>query len=72
MCVTVILSYINLCVDLLNMFTKHEFKLEMFVAVCWSYDKWCILIIRSTVPQVDHSVVKVWILTLPYKLTLVL
>ena len=24
------------CVNLLNMFTKHEFKLEMIVTVCWS------------------------------------
>ena len=37
------------------------------VTMCWSYGKWCILLVRSTVPQVDHSVVK--ILVLPYKLT---
>ena len=39
----------------------------MFVAVCWS--KWCISIVISSVPLVDHSVVKVWILALLYKLT---
>ena len=37
------------------MFTKHEFKLEMFVSVSWSYSKHCILIVRITVPRVDHS-----------------
>ena len=46
------------------MFTKHEFKLEMFVAICRSNSKWCISIVRSTVPLADHSVVKVWILDL--------
>ena len=30
---------------MLNIFIKHNFKLEMFVAVGWSYDKWCILIV---------------------------
>ena len=48
------------------MFIKHEFTLEMFVAVCWSYGKWYISIVRSTVPLVDHSVVKVLILALLY------
>ena len=31
--------HLNLCVDLLNMFPKYEFKLNIFVAVCWSYSK---------------------------------
>ena len=48
------------------MFTK--LKLEMFVAICWSYSKWCILIL-STDLLGDHSVVIVWILALPYKPT---
>ena len=51
------------------MFIKHEFKLEMFVAVYCSYGKWCVSIVRSTVPLVDHSGVKVWILALLYKST---
>ena len=33
-CKTDLSFYINLCVDLLNVFTKQEFMLEMFVAVC--------------------------------------
>ena len=49
------------------MFIKHEFKLEMFVAVSWSYGKWWILIIKSTVPLVNHFMIKVWILALLYK-----
>ena len=53
----------------LNIFTKHEERLKMFGLVCWSYAKWCILIIRITVPLVDHSVVKVSVLALPYKTT---
>ena len=57
------------CVNLLNMLTKREFKLEMFVVVCWSYTKWCISILRGTILLVDHFVIKVWILAVPYKLT---
>ena len=57
-----------ICVNLLNMFTKHGFKLEMFLAVFWSYGKLCILIVR-TVSLVNHSVLKVWILPLLYKLS---
>ena len=45
------------------MFVKCEFKLDMFVEV-WSYDKWCILTARNSVPLVDHAAVKVWILAL--------
>ena len=60
---------LNLYVHLLNIFTKHEFKLEMFMAVCWNYVKWCISIVRRTVPLVDHAMVKVSILALPYKST---
>ena len=45
---------------------KHEFKLEMFMSVCWSYGKWCILIVSSTVALVDHSVEKVQIPVLLY------
>ena len=51
------------------MFTKHVLKFEMFVAFCWSYGKWCISIGRSSVPLVDHFVVKVWIQALPNKST---
>ena len=40
-CITVLLLlfYINVCVNLLNMFTKHEFKLEVLVAVSCCYAK---------------------------------
>ena len=53
------------------MFIKQEFKLEIFVIVCWNYSKWCILIVKRTVPLVDHSGggVKVWIIVLLYKST---
>ena len=51
------------------MFTKHNFKMEMFSAVSWSYGKWSISIVSSIVPLVDQSVVKVWTLALLYKLT---
>ena len=50
------------------MFTKYEFKLKMFVAICCSYVKWCVSIVRSSVPLGEHSIVKVWILALLYKL----
>ena len=52
-CITVLFFSINFCTDLLNMFFKHEFKLEMFVAVCWSYDNRCISILMSSV-QLDY------------------
>ena len=39
------------------------------MAVCCSYGKWCILIIRTIAPLVDTAV-KVRILSLAYKLTL--
>ena len=39
----------------------------MFVTV-WSYGKWYVSIVPNTIPLVDHSVVKVWILAMPYKL----
>ena len=42
------------------MFTKNESELEMLVVVCWSYSKWYILIVKSTVPLVDHFLIKVW------------
>ena len=32
---------------MLNMFTKHKSKYEVFVAICWNYDKWYILIVKS-------------------------
>ena len=44
-CITVLLFYI----DLLNMFTKQEFKLEMF-ELCWSYGKLCISIFKNDAP----------------------
>ena len=53
------------------MFTKQKFNLEMFVIVCYSYGKWHISIVSSTFPLVDHSKVKVSILALPYKSTLI-
>ena len=62
-------NFIIICINLLNMLIKHEFKLEMFVAVCWRYGRWCISIVSSTVLLVDHPVIKVWILVRPYKLT---
>ena len=50
------------------MFIKYDFKFEMFVTVGWSGEsKWCILIVKNTVPQVDNSEVKVSILALWYK-----
>ena len=64
-----VLFHINLGVDLLNMFTKHEFNLKIFVSVGGSYDKLGISTVKCVVPLVDYSVVKVWILTLPYKST---
>ena len=45
----------NLCY-LLNIFNKRDFMLEMFVADCRSYCKWCLSIVRSTGPQVGHYV----------------
>ena len=146
---TVLLVCVDLCVHLLSMLMKHEFQLEMFVAICWSNGhhhyhvalvarislslsrhsslsfialgrssgqhpvsshscwmyvrasrpafarpcvgvhkstslmsssllllhcwrsngKWCILMIRGTFPLLDHSVIKVWILAMPQKLT---
>ena len=47
----------NPCTDLLNIFTKH--KLEIFVVVCKSYGKWYISIIRSIVPLVYYSGIKI-------------
>ena len=44
-------------------------ELKMIMAVCWSYTKLCISIVKSTILLVDHSVVKVWILVLLYNLT---
>ena len=61
--------FIILYVHLLNMFSKKKFKLEISAAVCWSYGKYCMLIVKSTVPLIDHTVLTVWILALPYKLT---
>ena len=60
----VLLFDFNLRVNLLKMFTKHQLKLEMFAALFWSNGKMYISIVRSTVPLVDHSVVKVGVLTL--------
>ena len=34
-------------------------KLEMFMSFGWSYGKWCILIVKSTVSLVDHFMVKI-------------
>ena len=67
-CLSFLKCYFSQCVNLLNMFTKHELKLEMFVAVCWSYSKWCISIVRRTVSFVHYC--KDWILILLYKLSL--
>ena len=36
------------------MFSKHKFKLEMFVAICWGVGKGCLSIVRNTVPLVDQ------------------
>ena len=51
------------------MVTKHELKLEIFVPVCWSYCKWFMSLVKSTVIMVDHSVVKGLDFSLPYKWT---
>ena len=45
------------------MFTKHEIKSKKFVAVCWSYGKWCISVFGNIVPVCAHLGVKVSILT---------
>ena len=52
------------------MFTKHEFKFEMFETVRWSYAKWCTSIVGIIVQLVDDLVLKVWILVPFYKSTL--
>ena len=39
----------------------------MFVSIYWSYGKWFVLIVRSTVSLIDHLVVNIWILALTYK-----
>ena len=41
------------------MFNKYKLKLEIFLDVCYSFDKWSIFIAKSTVPLFDHFVVKV-------------
>ena len=51
------------------MFPKHEFEMEMFMTVCRSPGKWCISNVRNTILLADHTGVKVWILTQPYKST---
>ena len=58
-----------ICINLLNKFTRYEFKLKISVAVCWTYDKWRLLIFRSTVLLVDYIGVQFGILVLLYKLT---
>ena len=42
----------------LYMFTQYKFKMKVFMAVNTSYVKWCISIVKNTIPIVDHSVVK--------------
>ncbi len=44
--------------------------MDMFIAVFWSYGQWYVWIVMKTLPLVDHSVVKVWILALPAESTL--
>ena len=46
-CIRFLLFHINPCINLLNMFMKQVFKLEMFVVVCWSYGKLCISIFTN-------------------------
>ena len=49
------------------MFTKPEFKLEMFVGDSGVRVSDVCLLLGSTVQMVDHSVLKVWILSMPYQ-----
>ena len=57
--------FIDLCVNLLDMFSKHKFKSEIFVSVWWSW----ISTVKCAGPLIDHLVVKVWIFALTYKST---
>ena len=41
-------NYYFILISVLSIFTKHEFKLKMFVVVCWSNVKSCILNVRNT------------------------
>ena len=41
--------------------------MEMFLAICWSYGKWCVSIVGIVVSVIDHSAVKVGILAVSYK-----
>ena len=50
---TVLWFYINLWVNLFDMFNKHKFKSEMFVAISCCYGKLCMSIVRGTVLLVD-------------------
>ena len=46
------------------MFSKHDFKLDIFVVLYRNYFKMHVSIVRSTVLVVDYSAVKVSILAL--------
>ena len=65
-CITVLLFYDNF--DLLNIFAKCEFKLDISASVCWNFGKLSMSMVWGTVPMVNHSAVKVSILALQYKL----
>ena len=64
-CIRVLSFYVNICVYLLNMFRKLEFKREMFVAICSVVYISC----WGTVPLLVYSIQKVWIYAVPYKST---
>ena len=52
---------------LMNMFSKREFKLEMFVTVSWSYGQWGISIVNNILLVIYHWVILVCILVMLYK-----
>ena len=55
MMITVLLFYSNPCDNLLRMFSKHDFKLEICKAICWSYLKLRILIVMGNTSLFNPS-----------------
>ena len=45
---------------LISVLFNMKSMLKMFVSISKSYGKWCKLIVRSTIPQVDHFVINVY------------
>ena len=59
-CITILLIYIYACVNLLNMFIKHEFKLQQFVAISKSYAKRYIIDCLDVFSAFDNSLEKAY------------